>query len=265
MLEPWSLQRSRTRKWIARRLYQDRGIKRAACLVATSEMELQNICRAGFDQPIAIVPNGVDLPARPAQNRRHRESSPRTALFLSRLHPKKGLLNLIEAWRQLRPTDWQLVIVGPDDHNYGREAKAAVCKGKLSEVVHFRGPAWGENRFDHYWSADLFVLPSFSENFGLAVGEALACELPVITTRGLPWQDLVRCDCGWWIEIGVEPLVRALREAVELSDDVRAEMGARGRRLITEKYDWGSAGRRLKKVYDWVLGRSERPEFVITE
>jgi glycosyltransferase involved in cell wall biosynthesis len=263
MLEPWALQQSRIKKRLARWLYQDRVINGAACLRATSRMELENIRLAGFNKPVAVVPPGIDVPPKPAVNPRSGSRSFRTALFLSRLHPKKGLLNLIEAWREVRPQNWNLLIVGPDDNGYRARAEAAVAAANLENSISFSGPSWGEQRFDYYWTADLFVLPSFSENFGMVIAEALACELPVITTRALPWHELEEYDCGWWVNVGTKPLIDALREAFSLSDQQRTEMGVRGRNLVAQNYAASGATNQMIEVYGWLLGRTGRPSCIV--
>jgi glycosyltransferase involved in cell wall biosynthesis len=262
MLEPWSLQQSSLKKRIARWLYQDTLLHKAGALRATSDMEADNIRSAGFNNPIAVVPNGVVLPDPPELSPRPSSRPVRRALFMSRIHPKKGLMNLIAAWKQLQPRGWELDIVGPDEKGYAYEVRAAIAASGLEDSIRVIGPVWGAERFHYYWEADLFVLPSFSENFGLVVAEALACDVPVITTKGLPWEDLERNHCGWWIEIGVAPLVEALRAATEMSDSQRSEMGARGRRLIAEHYNWDSSAKKMTDVYRWLVGKGAQPDCV---
>jgi glycosyltransferase involved in cell wall biosynthesis len=104
--------------------------------------------------------------------------------------------------------------------------------------------------------ADLFIHPSDSENFGISIAEALYAGLPVVTTKGAPWQELEEHNCGWWIDIGVEPLVKALKSAMGLTDDERLEMGRRGHELVLEKYTWDAIGREMAKAYEGVLKKN---------
>jgi glycosyltransferase involved in cell wall biosynthesis len=138
-----------------------------------------------------------------------------------------------------------------------------VCK--LQQQVVFLGAVWGAARTQLYHEADLFVLPSFSENFGLVIAEALSCEVPVITTRATPWREIQQHRCGWWIEIGVEPLVAALKEAMKLSPDQLSQMGTRGRKLVASKYDWRAIGQRMVETYEWMLHRRDKPDCIQTK
>jgi glycosyltransferase involved in cell wall biosynthesis len=121
----------------------------------------------------------------------------------------------------------------------------------------------GQQKWELYRRADLFILPSHSENFGMVVAEALACGLPVITTKGTPWEALTQHRCGWWVDVGVEPLADALRAAMALDDAERCEMGSRGRRLVEHEYTWSIVAKQMVSVYRWVLGQAERPACLI--
>ncbi len=263
MLEPWAIQHKGGKKRLALALYQRRDLATARVLVATAEQEYENLRALGLRQPIAILPNGVPLP--PADDVRVRPlrpaSAPHTVLFLSRVQGKKGLLNLIDAWAQLRPMGWRLQIAGPEEDGHLAEVLARARQAGISEAVEYVGVVDGAAKSTLYHAADLFVLPTFSENFGVVVAEALAHGLPVITTQGAPWADLPVFGCGWWIPIGVEPLAEALREAMALSDAERAAMGERGLQYV-RRYDWAAIAEDMAAVYRWVLGRGDRPDCV---
>lgn len=185
----------------------------------------------------------------------------RVALFLSRVHPKKGVVELVKAWALAAPAGWRLRIAGPDEGRHWAEVARLVSQLGLGSAVDYVGPVAGAHKAALYREADLFVLPTFSENFGLVVAEALAYGLPVITTRGAPWADLETYGCGWWIETGMEPLVPALRAAMALSNAERRAMGERGR-VYVRRYDWDVIAAETLALYRWVLGQGERPACV---
>ena len=141
-----------------------------------------------------------------------------------------------------------------------RRFRAEIRKRKIENDFEFVGEVADEKKWDWYRSADLFVLPSKSENFGIVIAEALACGVPVIATRGTPWEDLTTHRCGWWTEIGAGPLADALNEAVRLTDEERDAMGRRGRKLVEENYTWSAAAKKMVDVYQWMLGAQKRPE-----
>jgi glycosyltransferase involved in cell wall biosynthesis len=183
----------------------------------------------------------------------------RTALFLSRIHPIKGLLELVDAWGQVRPAGWRMVIAGPDEGGRRAVVEARVLAQGLASDFAFVGAVDGAEKTALYQSADLFILPSFSENFGVVIAEALACGVPVITTKGTPWAGLQTHRCGWWIDLGKDALVDALREATLTPAEVRQEMGERGRIYATSTFDWHAIARDMLAVYQWILGCGDQP------
>ncbi len=262
MLSPEALAFSARKKRIFWNLLQGPAYARAAVWHATSEAEATTIRNFGIRAPIAIIPNGIDVPH---DDRTHVPSKDNhhEILFLGRLHPKKGLPDLITAWSKLgdkRP-DWTLRIVGPDEGGHRGELEKLVLELKVPRVV-FDGPVHGTKKAHTLHDADLFVLPTQNENFGIAVAEALASGIPAIVTHGAPWPGLETERCGWWIERGIEPLVCAMQEATALDDKDRRAMGKRGRMLVARDYNWDRIALDMRSVYEWATGWTERPPMV---
>jgi glycosyltransferase involved in cell wall biosynthesis len=261
MLSGWALAWRGRRKRIAWKAYQRRDLETASAIHATSDLELEEIRAAGIDVPVAVVPNGVDVPE-PIGRAPAAAGRARRFLFLSRIHPKKGLENLIEAWSVARPAGWELVIAGPDEGGY-RPTLERLARGlEPGTPVVFMDAVSDRSKWDLYGSADVFVLPTLSENFGVVVAEALASGVPVITTRAAPWEILTAEDCGWWTEVGVEPLAAAIREAAGIGDEERRAKGDRGRRLVLERFAWPAIARQMLSVYRWLVGRAGEPDCV---
>lgn len=264
MLEPWALQQKKLKKKLALWLYQRKDLERAACLHATSEMEAENLRTLGFKNPIAIIPNGIPLAEFEVKKGGERVQT-KKLLFLSRLHPKKGIEMLLEAWAGLSPElrrHWSIEIVGNGDPTYIEQLRKIKEGLGLSSQVIIKGPVYGSDKAQLYQSASLFVLPTYSENFGIVVAEALACGVPVITTKGAPWQELELHDCGWWIDIGVAPLIKALQTALALPSKELEQMGRNGRNLIESKYSMQAIATQMHQLYQWILGQGGKPEFV---
>ncbi len=263
MLEPWSLNYKKWKKRFAWIMYQKRDLLTARVLHATSVQEAENLKALELGVPIAVIPNGVQVT--PIRNDKLSREGIKTALFLSRIHPKKGLINLVRAWALVRPPNWRVLIVGPDEGGHRVEVEREIEKQGVSGVFEFSGPADDIEKWDYYAGADLFILPTFSENFGIVIAEALACGLPVITTKGAPWSELDEHRCGWWVDTGVEPLTRALNEAINLPPEERQAMGQRGRKLVEQNYSWDKIGQEMVSVYEWMLGGGPQPECVIMD
>ena len=264
-LSEWAMQRGSAIKRIFWPLVQRPVLAAATCFHATAKSEYKDIRRMGFRQPVAVIPNGIDIPDLSLK----RCERSRILLFLGRIHPIKGLDMLLLAWRvvQDRFPEWRLVIAGSDDGYYGKSGylnELRMLAQKLEvRRVDFVGPLHGREKLQAYRDADLFILPSYSENFGMTVAEALAAGTPAIVTQGAPWEGFNQHDAGWWIEVGKESLVACLEDALARPHDALTEMGLRGRSWMQRDFSWPYVAQRMVETYEWLAGdRSTVPAWV---
>ncbi|HVA80760.1 MAG TPA: glycosyltransferase [Candidatus Binataceae bacterium] len=262
MLAPAALEFSRWKKRAFWALFQGPSIRHVACLHATSEQEYEEIRSFGLSRPVAIISNGIDIPDAAAFSDASM-SGERTVLSLGRLHPKKALDRLLHAWARVEGghPDWRLRIAGPPERGYDDELRGLSHRLGLRRVA-IEGPLYGEAKSAAYREADLFVLSSLNENFGLTVAEALAAGTPVVSTKGAPWSGLDVQGCGWWVEHGVNSFTAALDRAMAMPRDALAAMGARGRTWMIRDFSWEPIARDMLAVYRWLAVREEIPSIV---
>lgn len=262
MLAPAAMAISAWKKKPVWHLWQRAALERADCLHATAESEYREIRSAGLRNPVCVIPNGIDL-SPPDDGVADRPAGPRTLLSLGRIHPKKALDVLVKAWARLEAThsDWSVRIVGPSEGGHAEDLTALARSLGLSRLS-VEGPVYGGDKVAAYRSASLFVLPTLNENFGISVAEALAAEVPVISSKGAPWAGLEREGCGWWIDHGVDPLVATLEAAMALDGDVLAGMGRRGRAWMARDFGWPRVAEDMQAVYEWLQGREPIPSCV---
>jgi glycosyltransferase involved in cell wall biosynthesis len=255
MLLGWARKHKRFKKFIAWHLYQRRDLSNADILHATSEAEATELRRLVPHANICCIPNGIDF-----CEETHGQSckTMKTLLFVGRLYPVKGLPMLIEAWNTIRPADWTLRIVGPDSTGHSELLRNMIAKWHLHDAIDLAGERVGDELDREYRSASALVLPSYSENFGMVVGEAMAYGLPVITTQGTPWESLVKINAGWWVPPTVEGITNALRELTSRSRESLAEMGKRGRQLAEREFGWNKVANDFLKVYLGLLNSRNR-------
>ena len=260
-LSKYALSISPIKKKIILALGQQTALKKCDMFIATCEEEYNDIRALGYKSPVAIIPNGIDIPSFNRKAIKHKR-----VVFLSRIHKKKGIDYLIKAWSRIEPLfpDWQLAIVGPTN-KYGEEMQELSMRLHLKNVS-FVGPLYGDDKFHYLYDSELFVLPTHSENWGIAVPEALICSIPVICTKGAPWKGLIDNRCGDWIELSVDSLFESMKHLMSLSSDERNEMGQRGHNWVKQEFSWNRIGEKTISAFKWLIyKKTEKPSFVILD
>jgi glycosyltransferase involved in cell wall biosynthesis len=256
MLEPWAMNHKRLKKKVAWWLYQRRDLTRASCHHATAETEAATLRLLGLGVPVTVIPNGINGSDTAPPTRKHKKI--RTALFLGRIHPVKGLSMLIAAWAKLRPQGWQLQIAGPDELGHRAELERQVTRAALTDTIFFQGPVGGEAKTRALLLADIFILPSYSESFAMAVGEALVHGVPVITTTGAPWAKTVEHGCGWVVEPTVEGITEGIQGATSLDSLALVKMGQKGREFVQREFAWPHMAKQFIALYEKLLLQNRR-------
>jgi len=269
MLDPWALHHSAWKKRLALALFERRNLSGAACLHALAEAELSAFRAMGLDAPVALIPNGVDLPA--LHSRLARPSClegdvRRVLLFLGRIHPKKGLAETLRAWAMVLQDapvirrDWVIVIAGWDDGGHIEGLRRLSTELGLDASVRFTGPVFGAEKAALFQAAAAFILPSYSEGLPMAVLEAWSHGCPVLMTQACNLPE--GFAAGAAVEITTNPAVMASVIAKRLADPDLPRLGVVGRALVAERFSWDRVGRELADVYTWLAGRGPRPDCV---
>lgn len=254
MLEPWALRHKQLKKRVAWAAYQRKDLRSAARLHASTEEEAANLRALKLGVEVSVIPNGVDIPSALLNRTAVSAKAPRTALYLGRIYPIKGLPMLIEAWANVRPANWKLRIVGPDEAGHRAELERQVRTANLTSSVSFHPAVTGKAKDLEMRSADLFVLPTHSESFGMAVAEAMSYGLPVLTTIAAPWPALENENAGWRVAVDPDAIGKGLKEATSIDSVVLEEMGRRARVIVATDYEWGEIARRFVDLYQSTCG-----------
>lgn len=263
MTAPWAMRHKWWKKLPAWLLYQKRDLKKAAAIHCTTELEVEWNKAFGFKNCF-IAPLGTHLPK---IDQFHSTATPTatpphyTLLFVGRIYPVKGLANLIKAWRKMFSVssvssvvkNWKLRIVGPDQASHQAELESLVRELGLVDSVEFPGPKFGDELSAEYENCDCLVLPSFTENFGATIVDALAHGKPCIASTFTPWMELQSRGCGWWVSNEPNKLAKAIQEMIDAGDENRCKMGLLGRKLVEEKYTWDAVVKAMVNGYQEVL------------
>ena len=304
MLDPWAMRNSAWKKRLALAAYERTHLEKASCIRALCESEAHAVREFGLPNPICVIPNGVDLPEIGVQRSEVGrppwagcvESGQKVLLYLGRLHPKKGLVNLLRAWSVVsspvvrgprkaaeqqrgkqKSTDWILAIAGWDQGGHENELKRlcdelgisfADIRRPTSDLrpptsVLFLGPQFNDAKAACYQHCDAFILPSFSEGLPMVILEAWAYGKPVLMTPQCNLPEGFAADAAIRIEPTVESLAQGLHTLFKSSDADLQSSGARGRALVAERFVWPRIAGEMLQVYQWLLGNGAKPEEVV--
>ncbi len=237
-LEPWALKQKKIKKKIAWHLYQKKILNNVDIIHATSEIEAKNIYKKNIKKEIKIIGHGLDID--PAFQPKLKSNTIKKILFFSRIHPKKGLLELISVWKNLKKyNEWELHIYGPiSDMSYFNHMLYEINSRQLNNNIFYFKPIFDlERKRKIFKEMDGFILPSKSENFGISIGEALAQGLPVLTTFQTPWKIINDYKAGLVFNFSSNELSRNLDIFMSLNDEQRYKMGTNAINLIKENFD----------------------------
>ena len=271
MLDQWAVRNARWKKRFAGWLYENAHLRGAACLHALCESEAESIRGYGLRNPICIIPNGIDPPATttvdPPSWQANLPDDAKVLFYLGRLHPKKGLSNLLRAWSMAHLGDasaakWRLIIAGWDQGGHENELKSLAREAGIQDSVLFVGPQFEQAKHASYGRADAFILPSFSEGLPMVVLEAWAYGLPVLMTPQCNLSEGFQAQAALQIRVEPERIALGLTALFAMTDDERSNMGQQGRILVEERFNWSIIAEQMCLVYHWILGRGPMPDCV---
>lgn len=281
MMDPWAMQSARWKKWLALLLYERRHWRQASCFRALCSSERDSIRALGLTNPVAIIPNGVDLPEMPAEERKS-ETNKRLLLFLGRLHPKKGLVPLLEGWARFREGDstakeWVLGIAGWDQGGHEAELQKQATRLGLgwktqrapalpsvhdAESVHFLGPRFEKDKEVLLRGCEAFILPSFSEGLPMSVLEAWAYAKPVLMTAACNLPEGFAAGAAWPLSPAPDSIADALTTLARRSDVECHAAGAKARALVERQFTWPKVASQLREVMEWLVHGGPVPSTV---
>lgn len=274
MLDPWALQQSSWKKYIVRKLFEDQNLHNAACIHALNESEYESVRKFGLRNPVAIIPNGIYVDKVPKMQTPHwRKELPehkKVLLFLGRLHKKKGLESLLQAWANLGADtkhEWVLAIAGWAQDGYGELMQELAQRLDVDASVLFLGPVFGQNKSACYQQANAFILPSFSEGLPMTILEAWANHLPVLMTKECNLSEAFALQAAIEIDHSVAKLTQQLKSFVSMSAHSLSDIAQNGHRLVHTKYNWETVAERFSELYKWLLFSQTEPipSFVILD
>lgn len=265
MLDPWAVHNSGWKKKIVGRLFEYKNLQTADCIHALCQSEYESIRKFGLKNPVAIIPNGITLPSNPKFERIHEKN---ILLFVGRIHPKKGIKELILGLAIVKKRNpalfnsWEIHIAGWDQNGHINELKQIVENHNLTNEVKFVGPLYGEAKEKALCRANAFILPSFSEGLPMSVLEAWAYELPVVMTDFCNISKGFEHNCAVKINPTPNDICEKLITLFQMSEMELSEMGKHGKKLVSQSFTWEVVAKETIELYKYLLGESPKPSFV---
>lgn len=269
MLDIWALRNSALKKKLMSIFQENRVLRQVDCFHALNRSEMDSIRSLGYSQPICILPNGIDLPELLDQAARTKSAAKKQLIFIGRIHPKKGIVNLLQAWARVMhqqpeaTKEWELSIYGWDDGNHLEGYQKLAEELSVSNSVFWPGSVYGNEKVAVLENADAFILPSFSEGLPMALIEAWAYRIPVLMTHACNIPEGFSSEAAIEMATSVDGTEQGLRQLFQMSDEDRREMGQRGRKLVEFQFTWGQQVKRLQSIYQLLQKEGLKPnEFV---
>lgn len=264
-LMPYSRNLSKIKKDFIFSIYEKYNIESSDLLVACAKNEALVLKDLFPNKDIAIIPNGISDKFFYTKNETKNFTRKKRMLFLSQIVPVKGIERVIKSINKIglgKFSNWEFLIAGYEDIQYKRILDKMISDFGLKDVVKFIGPKFGLEKIKIFDNSDVFLLPSYSENFGIVVAEALSRGIPVLTTKGTPWQELELNNCGFWVDNSDTGIKNGILQILQKQDEELKAMGLRGKKLIREKYLWSKCSQKTIDIYHWILFGGQKPIFV---
>nr|PMK16657.1 hypothetical protein BCU06_11740 [Vibrio breoganii] len=261
MLDPWALKQSTFKKRLVNLIFGKRLIFNSSCIHALCKSELDSIRALGYKNPVAIIPNGIDLPHLDSSRKRTKLSKRKQLVFLGRIHRKKGISELLESWNRLsnrygQNFEWELVIAGWDDDDL---ADTINDFSDSNKTIKYIGPVFGEHKQELLESSDAFVLPSYSEGLPMSILEAWSYSVPVIMTDFCNLPEGFAHNAALRIEPNVNSIVSGLERLINMASSDLRQIGLNGRSLVEKDFTWDKVASDMISVYKWSLDKDSIP------
>jgi poly(glycerol-phosphate) alpha-glucosyltransferase len=267
MLDPWLSKNSKFVKKIIAYFYENSNLNKADCLHALCLSEMESMRQYGLKNPIAVIPNGIELTDWKKECILNKNQ--KKILYLGRLDPKKGIdvfinsIALINNESESLLNGWKIIIAGWGSKSYINQLKRIISKNNLENIIELQGAKYGLEKIDLLKDVDAFILPSYSEGLPMAILEAWSYQLPVIMTKFCNLPEGFNKKAAFEISTNLDEQKKQLMKFFLLSNEELILFGNNGRKLVEDTFSWNEISRQTEILYNWLLsGKKEKPDFV---